>query len=232
MRFGLTQSFDCSYLDDQQEQLLVYIEEHPDVKQQYEMLIRAGFRRSGEQIYRPHCANCQACQSIRIPTASFAPSRSQKRIRNKNASLRLQVQREMQPNHYELYQRYIEERHSDGSMYPPSRSQYDNFIHCSWNAPLFFEAWQDEELVVVTVVDELQDAYSALYTYFEPTLAHLSLGKFMILKLIEYANQQQKPYVYLGYQIDECAKMNYKRDFMPHERFFENKWHRITKNNQ
>ncbi|WP_100640787.1 arginyltransferase [Alteromonas facilis] len=229
MKFGLTQTFDCSYLPEQREQLLVYVEENEDNNAQYELLIRAGFRRSGEQIYRPHCPNCSACESLRIPVDMFKPSKSQKRILSKCKHLRFTYRREGLDEHYALYDKYISERHADGSMYPPSLSQYNNFVRCSWNNPLFFEAWDGDALIAVSVVDELNEAYSALYTYFEPTLSHLSPGKLMILKMIEHAIECNKDYVYLGYQIDACQKMQYKKEFYPHERFFANQWHRIAK---
>jgi arginine-tRNA-protein transferase len=229
MKFGVTQAFDCSYLPDKKEQLLVYVEETADCNVQYELLIRAGFRRSGEQIYRPHCPSCNACQSLRIVSNEFKPSGSQKRILNKNRHISVKVQREIQDNYYPLYDEYIRQRHADGSMYPPSQVQFDNFIRCQWNTGLFFEAWLNDELVAVSIVDELSEAYSALYTFFKPELADLSLGKLMIMKIVERAVHEGKPYVYLGYQIDDCKKMNYKRDFHPHERFYDNKWHRIQK---
>lgn len=229
MKFGLTQAFPCSYLPDQSEQLLVYVEDNQDLRSQYGILIRAGFRRSGDQIYRPHCRQCNACQSIRVISNEFKPSKSQKRILKKNRAVEVKVRRHIQANYYPLYETYINERHADGSMYPPSISQFINFIDCEWNAPLFFEAWQDDELIAVSIVDELDEAYSALYCFFAPHLADRSLGKYMIMQIIRHAVALNKPYVYLGYQVDACRKMNYKRDFYPHERFFENKWHRIAK---
>ena len=51
---------------------------------QYNVLIQAGFRRSGEQVYRPQCRQCRACQSIRVLVDDFQPSKSQKRVLNKN----------------------------------------------------------------------------------------------------------------------------------------------------
>ena len=53
MKFGITQTFDCSYLPRKEEQLLVYVGSHTDSATHYPQLIQAGFRRSGEQVYRP-----------------------------------------------------------------------------------------------------------------------------------------------------------------------------------
>ncbi len=30
--------------------------------------------------------------------------------------------------HYALYERYINERHSDGDMFPPTRDQFEKFL--------------------------------------------------------------------------------------------------------
>ena len=82
MKFGITQIFGCSYLPDEREQLLVYADSTEQLALRYGQLIQVGFRRSGEQIYRPHCPDCNACQSVRIPVDAFTPSRSQKRVKS------------------------------------------------------------------------------------------------------------------------------------------------------
>ena len=33
-----------------------------------------------------------------------------------------------------------------------------------------------------------------------------------------------KPYVYLGYWIKDCQKMNYKTDYRPIELYYNDKW--------
>lgn len=229
MKFGLTQKFECSYLPEQKEQLLVYVEEHQAVAAHYELLIESGFRRSGEQIYRPHCPNCTACQSIRIPVEHFKPSKSQKRVFNRNQDLLVEVSKQDKPEYFLLYEEYINQRHYEGSMYPATHQQYDSFINCNWSSPLFFEFYFEGELIGVAVTDELHLAFSALYTFFKPDLQKRSLGTFAILRQIEYAKQQNKQYLYLGYQVDACSKMNYKRNFYPHERFLSNKWYYFAK---
>jgi arginine-tRNA-protein transferase len=87
------------------------------------------------------------------------------------------------------------------------------------------EAWDGDNLVAVSVIEEMTDAISALYTFFEPSLSHRSMGSYMIIQLIHHANLLSKPFVYLGYQVDRCNKMNYKQNYYPHERFYQNKWH-------
>lgn len=230
MKFGITGTFDCSYLPEQKERLLVFASyQDPDLKSQYEIMLAHGFRRSGEQIYRPNCPACSACQSIRIPVVKFKPSRSQKRVLARNRQLECRISREHQQAYYELYERYINTRHRDGSMYPANKEQYFQFLFSSWSQPIFFEFYDADKLMMVAVTDELDGALSALYTFFDPEYAHRSPGTLAILTQIRKAYEWQKTYVYLGYQIDDCQKMNYKSKFLPHERHFRDGWQLIRK---
>lgn len=225
LKVGLTPPHDCNYLPQQQEQLLVLLDKERLSPLGYEQLLSAGFRRSGSDIYRPHCQGCSACQSLRIDVANFAPTRSQKRIARHNQDLEINVSQEDSGAYFELYQRYIKQRHGDGPMNPPSRRQYDGFVLCTWLAPTFIEFWLDKKLVAVAVTDALSQSMSAMYTFFEPELAHRSLGTFAILTQVKIAQQAAKPWLYLGYQVDECAKMNYKQQFHPHQRLVAGSWH-------
>ncbi len=229
MKFGITQPFDCSYLATEQEQLLVYAEKDKHIAARYGQLIQAGFRRSGEQIYRPHCPACNACQSIRVRVKDFAPSKSQRRLLKRNQEFTSRLVHSPNDDYYRLYERYIIERHADGTMYPPSRQQFESFVLCSWKDPIFIEAYKDDLLIAVAVTDDINDghhhqAFSALYTFFHPEFSQFSLGSWMILQQLQHAFRADKDYLYLGYQIDECNKMNYKRKFTPHERFVHSKW--------
>lgn len=230
MKFGLTQEFSCSYLEGQQEQLLVLVSDAPSATSlEYNLLLEAGFRRSGDQVYRPHCGSCQACQSIRVPVADFVMSKSQKRINNKNADILVNFSKVDKAKYYSLYEQYINDRHQDSSMFPASRAQYDNFINCGWLEIRFIEFHYQETLIGVAVTDVLKDGLSALYTFFKPEFSARSLGTFAILKQIEESKRLNKPFLYLGYQIDECQKMRYKANFHPHQRFIGHKWQLITK---
>lgn len=224
MKFALTQAFPCSYLPDRNEQLIVLAGSAAIDTRDYELLLKMGFRRSGEHVYRPHCPACQACQSLRIPVRQFKPSKSQKRILSKNRDIEHRISYQEQDAYYPLYEDYIASRHSEGSMYPPSTEQYRQFIRAPWGKVMFVELWQSSKLLGVAVTDETPQALSALYTFFAPEYGKRSLGKLAILKQIDIARLMHKPYLYLGYQIDACGKMNYKAEFQPNERFVAEQW--------
>ncbi|MBU3001951.1 arginyltransferase [Paraglaciecola arctica] len=229
MKFGITPAFKCSYLPEQDEQLLVFMSDTQPTMSEYDFLIAAGFRRSGTQVYRPHCGSCNACESIRLPVNIFSPSKSQKRIIKRNQDLTICISNSDKPEYYPLYESYINQRHDDGSMYPATIEQYQGFILSPWSNALFVEIHEKDQLIGVAVTDNLATSLSALYTFFKPEEQHRSLGSFAILQQIELARSLNKPFLYLGYQIDTCQKMSYKQNFLPHERFFDNKWQLITK---
>ena len=74
------------------------------------------------------------------------------------------------------------------------------------------------------VVDRLLDAWSAVYTYFEPELDARSLGTYAVLWQIAEARRQRLQWLYLGYLIEETHKMAYKSAFQPQQRLVEGAW--------
>ncbi|MCY7293973.1 arginyltransferase [Alteromonas sp. a30] len=225
MKFGITQPFDCSYIPENKERLLVYVGSSLySTLDDYEKLLESGFRRSGDQVYRPQCPSCHACQSLRVPVSQFKESKSQKRILNKNKDIECRISRQNKPEYYELYARYIEERHADGSMYPPTPEQFLDFLRNNWAPPLFIELICEGKIAAVAVTDELRNSLSALYTFYDPDLESRSLGTLAILHQIKKAQAMGKEYVYLGYQIDTSRKMNYKRKFLPNEQYIDHRW--------
>jgi len=224
-RVGLTQEFDCSYLPNRQEQLLVILDPSCYSTDKFESLLGLGFRRSGNQIYRPHCPICSACSSVRVLAQEFMPSKSQKRKLNKaKTQFEIKYSTQERPEYYPLYSKYISMRHQDGSMYPPEKEQFQSFLLCSWLKITFIELWHQDTLVAVAVTDCMNSAISAIYTFFDPDFEHYSLGSVMILEQIKFAKEQNKQYVYLGYQIDECDKMKYKTQFLPAQKQLNDEW--------
>ncbi|WP_088328777.1 arginyltransferase [Lacimicrobium sp. SS2-24] len=224
MRFAVTQAFPCSYLSDRQEQVLLHLNDEPISNDTYTRLLQNGFRRSGDALYRPHCPACNACQSLRVLVSEFEPSRNQRRILSRNHDLTVTLQTQSQDDYYPLFEAYIHERHSQGSMFPPSVEQYRHFINSYWADTRFMDIRLKDRLVAVAITDTIGDGLSALYTFFDSALQKRSLGTFAILQQIALAKELQKPHLYLGYQIDECNKMNYKARFQPNQRFIGNKW--------
>src|SRR5437868_5381984 len=73
----------CGYLPEQLWSLeYEYVARMTPAEYQQRML--QGWRRFGSMLFRPACAGCQACQSLRVPVERFRPSRSQRRARQAN----------------------------------------------------------------------------------------------------------------------------------------------------
>jgi arginine-tRNA-protein transferase len=191
----------------------------------YSQLSLLGFRRSGSHLYRPNCGNCSACIPARIPVNRFKPRRNQRRCRRQNDDLDVRELKDIQNDQaFDLYCRYIEGRHHDGDMYPPSREQYQSFLSSEWGVTRFYGMYQEQKLVAVAVADELDDGLSAIYTFYDPEFHHRSLGTFAVLWQIEQARQLGREYLYLGYWIKECQKMAYKTQFRPLELYVNGNW--------
>jgi arginyl-tRNA--protein-N-Asp/Glu arginylyltransferase len=230
LEFFQTQNHKCSYLPEQQASTVFLNPNQRIDNTLYSQLAELGFRRSGCHVYKPMCRNCQACIPVRIPVNDFRINRQQRRTKKYNQSLVVRpVDTIDTDEHYTLYQRYINERHVDGDMYPASLDQFQSFLSGKWLSTKYFEFRDEGRLVASSVADVMDNGISAVYTYYDPEITQRSLGIYAILHLIEQARQQQLASVYLGYWIEESPKMRYKSVFKPLEFFSEGKWLRIDK---
>lgn len=229
LKFYATPVHDCSYLDNQQARTL-FVDPRAQVgKQLYSQLSDLGFRRSGSHIYRPHCEQCQACISVRIPVQAFKTSKTQRRIENRNRDLLVRaLPCQLTAEYYALYERYISERHRDGDMYPPTSEQFSNFLVEGTQDSCFYEfRTPDGQLVAISVCDRLEQGLSALYTFYDPDLERRSLGVNAVLWQIREAQRANLPYLYLGYWVKNCRKMNYKTAYRPLEMLQDGEWQQV-----
>lgn len=217
VRFGLSTTFPCGYLEQEHEQLLVYIDEHPLSPFMYSALQDQGFRRSDNQVYKPHCPNCNACQSIRVSPYKFAMSKSQKRIFNKGKHFQINVTSKPKPEYYDMFEQYVNTKHENGVMYPATPDQLESFTNCEWMTQLFIELYDGHKLIAVAITDVTPDSLSAVYTFYDIHYAKYSLGTLMILHQINLVQELEKSWLYLGYYISNCDKMNYKTKFTPYQ---------------
>lgn len=197
-------------------------------------LSKQGFRRSQNVLYRPSCADCSACLSARIKVADFAPSKSQKRVAKKNASL---VRSASSPwateAQYALFRDYLDSRHATGGMADMDLFEFaamveetpirTRLIEYRENQPTAIED-PYEGLRAVCLTDVLDDGLSMVYSFFAPELMKNSLGTYLILDHVQIARELDLPYIYLGYWVPGSDKMGYKANFEGVEIFRDGAW--------
>ena len=215
----------CSYLPEQEATTLFVDPRTPMSSSLYSQLSLLGFRRSGSHLYRPNCSNCSACIPARVPVSRFEAKRNQRRAWRRNQDIEVRELDDISGDApFELYRRYIEDRHHDGDMYPPSRDQYQSFLSAEWGVTRFYGMFLDGRLVGVAVADLIDDGLSAIYTFYDPDLQDRSLGTFAVLWQIAATREMDLDYVYLGYWIKQCQKMAYKIQYRPLELYVNGSW--------
>lgn len=222
-------SHECAYLPEREAVTQFIDPAFPLSPLTYSHLVDVGFRRSGEYVYRPRCNDCQACMAARIPVTRFNPSRGQRRIWRANQDVVVNaLPAAFKEEHFALYRRYIRVRHPGGGMDAPDPDRYREFLLSSWCNTLCFEFRLHDRLLAVAVADRLQCGLSAVYTFFDPEYAKRGLGTYAVLWEIAEARRQGLNWVYLGYWIAACRKMNYKCHFRPLEIFRDGLWQTLV----
>ncbi len=225
VRLFRTAPHPCSYKSDQIAST-VFVD--PDLvidKSINSKLSDLGYRRSGAHLYRPDCENCSACLSCRVPVTEFIFKRRQRRVWNANQDLEVVECLDLTGDEpYALYQRYIDRRHDDGDMYPATPEQFEAFIKTKTVDSRFLKFYLNQQLVAVSVTDVLEQGLSAVYTFYDPAQTKRSLGGYAILWQIKMAQNLELPYLFLGYWIKECQKMEYKSNYRPLQLLIDGRW--------
>ena len=196
----------------------------------YSQLIDMGFRRAGDRIHKPNCSDCQQCVSLRIPVAKFSATRSQRRIMNRNSTLNIRVVNNPDyTKYYALYYKYISQRHPESESMQEVQDTFEQFFFSAWSATFAIEMYVPSgQIICVAICDALTQGWSAVYTFYDMEYAKHSLGTYSILTQIKLLQQQQLDYLYLGYWIRDCDKMNYKTQFQPSEGYINEQWKTIN----
>ena len=237
--FYVTSPQPCPYLPGRLERKLFT---HLTREKPYEVvdnLFKGGFRRSQNIAYMPYCEGCNACVSVRVAVDEFRPTRSMRRVIEKNRDIGcLRLAPGASPEQYMLFRRYIDARHADGGMADMTVLDYATMVQDSVMRTFMTEyrvkpanpleeSLENWPLAAVTLTDRLSDGLSMVYSFYEPTEDDRSLGTYMILEHLDHTRRLGLPYLYLGYWIEGSRKMTYKTRFGPQERLGPDGWVRV-----
>src|SRR5689334_10171598 len=170
--------------------------------EEMDALLDRGWRHFGPDWFRPACEACEACVPTRILARDFAPSRGQRRARNRGAGLRAEVG----PSRFDearlaLYHAWYAEREAAREWSPGQLDVEGYIVQFAFPSPGAREvAYYDDaaggRLVAVGICDETPRAWSAVYCFYDPAYARLSPGTRNVLFLVELSRSQGKPYVH------------------------------------
>lgn len=216
----------CPYLDRMTAVLPLRVPTRMLRASEFDERLEQGDRRQGMFLYRTACPTCRACEPIRLDVDTFEPNRSQRRvIARGDAILRLEIGNPVaDERRVELYNRHKELRRLGENQHGIDLDGYREFLVMTCCDSFEMRYYRGDELLGVALVDRGTRALSAVYCYYDPSDAKLSLGTYSILKQVELCRRWGLRYLYLGLFIADCERMRYKARFSPHERLVDGRW--------
>jgi leucyl-tRNA---protein transferase len=223
----------CPYLEGRIARRPLRIPVRALTQEELEMRLEAGDRRSGPFLYNQRCPACTACEALRVDVGAFVPSRTQRRV-GKRGERALQV--EIGPpivdaERVALFSKHENDRGLRSRDRDLDAREYAQFLveSCVPTFEIRYRLVETGQLVGVAITDRGVSSLSAVYTFYDPDFARLSLGVYSILTQLALARGWGMRWLYLGLAIEENAHMRYKLDWMPHERRIGGAWRRFER---
>jgi arginine-tRNA-protein transferase len=228
-RFFVTTPSPCPYLPGKTERKVFTELSGPNAGELNDALGRIGFRRSQSVAYRPSCADCTACVSVRVIAGEFRPNASQRKLIRRHADLEVTACRPWTTEEqFALLRRYLAARHPGGGMAEMDELDFADMVEQTPVETYVVEYREPGgKLVGACLTDHQADGLSMIYSFFDPDGERQGLGTFIIMDHILRAARTGLPYVYLGYWVKGSARMQYKTRFRPIERLGPGGWQRF-----
>ena len=235
-RFFVTSPSPCPYLPGQQERKIFTELRGPHAAELNDALGRIGFRRSQSVAYRPSCATCAACVSVRVVADEFKPNATQRKLLRRHSDLEVAACRTWATDEqYQLLQRYLGARHPGGGMAGMDEGDYADMVEHSPVDSFVVEYREPSptggrgKLVGACLTDQQADGLSMIYSFFDASEeARPGLGNFIIMDHILRARSVGLGHVYLGYWVKGSERMAYKTRYRPIEVLGPRGWRRMA----
>lgn len=206
----------CPYLPDRQWRSLVIDAGESIPPEQHRDFLDLGFRRMGKLFFRPNCPTCDACRPMRVDVARWRPTKSQRRARNRNRDLTIEVGEPVyEDEKRELLSRYLAARHVGPMTAEEEALRRWMYDPVAGSRELIFR--HEGRLVGVSLFDRADDILSSIYFWFDPEETRRSMGIFSMVVEIEIAREQGLRWYHPGFLVRGCPAMEYKARFGPAE---------------
>jgi len=188
-------------------------------------LARHGFRRFGKYFSKPNCAGCRECVNMQSYAHVYKVKKAPRRTMRKNENTKIILTKPLLDDaHVALYKKYhkfMQEKREWKYYELDFRRYYELYVagHAEFGKEIAYFA--DGRLIGVDLVDILSDGISAVYCYYDPDFADLSIGRYSLYQQILLAQQLNLRWIYLGYYVKDCPSLAYKADYKPYERLCE-----------
>ena len=234
-RFFVTSPSPCPYLPGRQERKIFTELSGQHASELNDALGRIGFRRSQSVAYRPSCAGCTACVSVRVVGDQFKPNATQRKLLKRHSDLEVTACKPWATEEqYELLRRYLRARHPDGGMVEMDEHDFSDMVEQSPVKTYIVEYREPSvngkpgKLVGACLTDRQGDGLSMIYSFFDPDRGdRMGLGSYIIVDHVLRAQRAGLPYVYLGYWVEGSDRMGYKIRYRPIERLGRAGWERF-----
>jgi arginine-tRNA-protein transferase len=216
----------CPYLANQTARLPLQVPSQRVSPAETDARLASGQRRTGEFVYATQCPQCIACLPIRLRVDSIRFSRTHRRTLRRNDRM---LETRLGPVRVDRQRITMFNRHRNDRGLGRGESSIDSEEYAWAFQRSCFDTFEfayslQGQLACVAICDQGANSLSAVYTYYDTSLARLSLGTWSILKQIEYCRNTGREFLYLGFYIAQSRNMSYKATFVPSERLVDGRW--------
>lgn len=184
--------------------------------QQLDDLLADGWRHFGTQFFRYSIGvyefDIRRVIPLRIRLADFSTSKSQRRVLKQNSDVQVLIRPvEITDESIALF-----EQHKQRFKSGVPDSIYDFLSSEPSRIPgeaLEIAVYLDGKLIAASYFDIGERSVSAIYGMFDPKCTSRSLGIFTMLKVIEFAIENEKEFYYQGYAYEGRSFYDYKKRF-------------------